>query len=74
MLALAKLQLCFQADPKNLDTLALLARAFGAIGQANKGIEVQKEMARLAKEQGRRTSSSELIEKLLARRPQRRRA
>jgi tetratricopeptide (TPR) repeat protein len=65
MLALAKLQLCFQADPKNLDTLALLARAFGAIGQANKGIEVQKEMARLAKEQGQLDLFRELIDKLL---------
>jgi tetratricopeptide (TPR) repeat protein len=64
MLALAKLQLCFQADPKNLDTLALLARAFGAIGQANKGVEVQKEMARLAKEQGKPELFRQLIEKL----------
>jgi tetratricopeptide (TPR) repeat protein len=64
MLALAKLQFCFQADPKNLDTLALLARAFGAIGQANKGIEVQKEMARLAKEQGQTDLFRQLIEKL----------
>ncbi len=65
MLALAKLQLCFQADPKNLDTLGLLARAFGAIGQANKGIEVQKEMARLAKEQGQFDLFRQLIDKLL---------
>jgi len=65
MLALAKLQLCFQADPKNLDTLALLARAFGAIGQANKGIEVQKEMARLAKEQGQFDLFHQLIDKLM---------
>jgi tetratricopeptide (TPR) repeat protein len=65
MLALAKLQLCFQADPRNLDTLALLARAFGAIGQANKGIEVQKEMARLAKEQGQLELFRELVDKLL---------
>jgi tetratricopeptide (TPR) repeat protein len=64
MLALAKLQLCFQANPKDLDTLALLARAFGAIGQAAKGIEVQKEMARLAKEQGKPELFKQLVEKL----------
>jgi tetratricopeptide (TPR) repeat protein len=64
MLALAKLQLCFQADPKNLDTLALLARAFGAIGQANKGLEVQKEMVRLAKEQGKPELFRQIIDKL----------
>ncbi|HEX3595749.1 MAG TPA: tetratricopeptide repeat protein, partial [Polyangiaceae bacterium] len=51
--ALAKLQLCFQADPKNLDVLDLLSRAFIAIGQAPKALEVKKEMARLAREQGR---------------------
>ena len=33
MLALAKLQICFQADPKSLETLGLLARAFVIIGQ-----------------------------------------
>jgi tetratricopeptide (TPR) repeat protein len=51
--ALAKLQLCFQADPKNLEVLDLLSRAFVAIGQAPKAIEVKKEMARLAQEQGK---------------------
>lgn len=53
MQALAKLQLCFQLDPKNLDILSLLSRAFIAIGQAPKAIEVKKEMARLAQELGR---------------------
>jgi len=51
--ALAKLQLCFQADPKNIDVLDLLSRAFVAIGQAPKALEVKKEIARLAQEQGR---------------------
>ncbi|HEY6562536.1 MAG TPA: tetratricopeptide repeat protein [Polyangiaceae bacterium] len=60
--ALAKLQVCFQADPKNLDTLTLLAQAFNVIGQEGKAIEVYKEMARIAREQGRR----ELFEQLLA--------
>jgi tetratricopeptide (TPR) repeat protein len=49
--ALAKLQIAFQADPKDLDTLGLLAQAFNCIGQENKAIEVYKEMARLAREQ-----------------------
>jgi tetratricopeptide (TPR) repeat protein len=65
MLALAKLQICFQADPKNLDTLALLARAFGTIGQGAKGVEVQKEMARLAKEQGKGDLFKQLVDKLM---------
>ncbi len=64
MQALAKLQICFQANPKDLDTLALLARAFAAIGQAAKGIEVQKEMAKIAREQGKTELFTQLVEKL----------
>jgi hypothetical protein len=36
MQALAKLQICFQADPKDLETLGLLAQAFTLIGQEAK--------------------------------------
>ena len=60
--ALAKLQICFQADPRDLDTLALLAQAFTVIGQENKSIEVYKEMARISREHGR----ADLFEQLLA--------
>ncbi|HLV66297.1 MAG TPA: tetratricopeptide repeat protein, partial [Polyangiaceae bacterium] len=66
MLALAKLQISFQADPKDLDTLGLLARAFTGIGQGQKAIEVYKEMARLAREQGRVDLLPALIERLRA--------
>ena len=60
--ALTKLQVCFQADPKNLDTLGLLAQAFTLIGQEAKAIEVYKEMARIARDSERR----DLFEQLLA--------
>jgi tetratricopeptide (TPR) repeat protein len=60
--ALTKLQVCFQADPKNLDTLGLLAQAFTLIGQEAKAIEVYKEMARIARDSERR----DLFERLLA--------
>jgi tetratricopeptide (TPR) repeat protein len=60
--ALTKLQICFQADPKNLDTLGLLAQAFTLIGQEAKAIEVYKEMARIARDSERR----DLFEQLLA--------
>ncbi len=63
--ALAKLQICFQANPRDLDTLTLLARAFNQIGQAAKGIEVQKEMARIARDTGKDELFQELIERLL---------
>ena len=50
MAALTKLQIAFKDNPKDLDTLALLARAFEKLGQPAKAIEVQKEAARIAKE------------------------
>lgn len=59
--ALAKLQICFQADPKDLDTLGLLAQAFLLIGQEAKAIEVYKEMARLAREQNKTELYSQLL-------------
>ncbi|HEX9297759.1 MAG TPA: tetratricopeptide repeat protein [Polyangiaceae bacterium] len=65
MLALAKLQTCFQADPRNLDTLSLLARAFVGIGQPAKSIEVQKELARIAKDQGNFNVWRETVDRLV---------
>ncbi|HEX4512614.1 MAG TPA: tetratricopeptide repeat protein [Polyangiaceae bacterium] len=70
MQALAKLQICVQANPKDLTTLDLLARAFGKLGQPRKGIEVQKEMARIAREQQRYDVFGELVDKLLELAPQ----
>lgn len=65
MQALAKLQICFQANPRDLDTLTLLARAFNAIGQAGKAIEVQKEMARIARDAGKHDLAREIIDRLM---------
>lgn len=62
--ALAKLQIAFQADPKDLDTLGLLAQAFNCIGQENKAIEVYKEMARLAREQRKGDLYTQLLSHL----------
>jgi tetratricopeptide (TPR) repeat protein len=62
--ALAKLQICFQADPRDLETLGLLARAFQTIGQEPKALEVQKEMARIAREQGKLDLFRELLSHL----------
>jgi tetratricopeptide (TPR) repeat protein len=64
MQALAKLQVCFQANPRDLDTLGLLARSFTQIGQAGKAIEVQKEMARIARDTGKVDLFQELVAKL----------
>jgi tetratricopeptide (TPR) repeat protein len=65
MQALAKLQVCFQANPRDLDTLGLLARAFTQIGQAGKSIEVQKEMARIARDSFKTDLFKELLAKLM---------
>lgn len=65
MQALSKLQVCFQANPRDFDTLSLLARAFNAIGQGAKAIEVQKEMARVARDAGKQDLFREIVERLL---------
>jgi tetratricopeptide (TPR) repeat protein len=64
MQALSKLQVAFQANPRDLDTLGLLARAFTAIGQAAKAIEVQKEMARIARDSGKRDLFRDILGRL----------
>ncbi|MDF3070299.1 MAG: hypothetical protein K0R38_5900 [Polyangiaceae bacterium] len=61
MQALAKLQICFQADPKDLETLGFLAQAFTLIGQETKAVEVYKEMARLAREQNKTELYGQLL-------------
>jgi tetratricopeptide (TPR) repeat protein len=51
--ALAKLQLCFKADSKNVETLTLLAQAFRDLGQLSKTLSVFKELAHVHAEGGR---------------------
>ena len=43
---LQKLQVCFKADPRDVETLALLAQAFQTLGQKGKTVSVLKELAR----------------------------
>jgi tetratricopeptide (TPR) repeat protein len=66
MVALSRLQACFQADPHDLETLELLAQAFHLIGQEPKALEVKKEIAQQAYEQEQpelfATTLAELIE------------
>src|SRR5262245_5058362 len=70
MQALSKLQVCFQMNPRDFDTLSLLARAFNAIGQGAKAIEVQKEMARVARDAGKMDLFREIVERLMRVAPQ----
>ncbi|HVY46702.1 MAG TPA: tetratricopeptide repeat protein [Minicystis sp.] len=69
MAALTKLQICFKENPKDLDTLTLLAKAFDKLGQPAKSIEVQKEAARIAKEAGKTEAFAALLDQLVARAP-----
>jgi pilus assembly protein FimV len=50
--ALAKLQICFKADPRDVQTLEMLAEAFRQLGQTAKTVSVLKEIARLHGEAG----------------------
>src|SRR5262249_50843341 len=45
--ALQKLQACFKADPRDVETLGLLALAFQALEQKAKTVSVLKELARI---------------------------
>jgi len=47
--ALGKLQICFQATPRDVEVLALIARAFDMIGQGGKALEVRNEIARITR-------------------------
>src|ERR671931_369556 len=51
--ALAKLQLCFKADPRDVQTLNLLAQAFQGLGHTSKTVSVYKELAKIYTEQRR---------------------
>lgn len=66
MQALARLQICFQADPKDIDTLGLLAQAFTVIGQPDKSLEVYKEMAGIARDSGKQELFAQLVQHLVA--------
>jgi tetratricopeptide (TPR) repeat protein len=57
--ALAKLQLCFKADPRDIPTLLLLAQAFTALNHTSKTLSVYKELAKLYGERGQQAESRE---------------
>jgi tetratricopeptide (TPR) repeat protein len=55
--ALAKLQVCFKADGRDVETLMLLAQAFQGLGQTSKTVSVYKELAKIHQERGRLTEA-----------------
>src|SRR5947209_15631599 len=50
--ALSKLQICFKANPRDLNTLQMLAKAFQDLGQTSKTVSVLKELARVHADSG----------------------
>ena len=69
MQALVRLQQAFKAQPKNLETLALLARAFEAIDQKDRAFEVRKETVRIAKDQGAMDTARAVLDVLIVEAP-----
>jgi pilus assembly protein FimV len=63
--ALQKLQACFKADPRDVETLALLAQAFQALDQKAKTVSVLKELARVLDENKQRDKAEEVHRKIL---------
>lgn len=64
--ALAKLQICFKADPEDIDTLILLAQTFLDLGQQAKTVSVYKELAKIYAERGRREEELATWRRVLA--------
>src|SRR5919197_1976882 len=62
--ALAKLQLCFKADPRDVQTLNLLAQAFQGLGHTSKTVSVYKELAKIYTEQRRPDEAARIWTKI----------
>ncbi|MGB0679531.1 MAG: tetratricopeptide repeat protein, partial [Polyangiales bacterium] len=63
--ALAKIQLCFKANPKDIETLELLAQAFESLGQRPKTVSVYREIVRLLQESGREDERARVLKLIL---------
>src|SRR5436190_6336173 len=63
--ALQKLQSCCKADPRYVETPALLAQAFQALDQKSKTVSVLKELARVFEENKTRDKAEEVHRKIL---------
>jgi tetratricopeptide (TPR) repeat protein len=63
--ALVKLLACFQANPRDVHVLLLVARAFDGTGEAQKGFEVRKQAAGIARDSGMADVFREIVMDLL---------
>ena len=63
--ALAKLQICFKADPRDVTTLSLLAEAFLMLSQTDKAVSVYREVARIHREAQRPQERMSALHRIL---------
>ncbi len=63
--ALAKLQVCFKADPRDVSTLSLLAEAFLMLSQTDKATSVYREIARIHREAHRPQERMSALRRIL---------
>lgn len=63
--ALAKLQICFRHNPKDVETLTLLAKAFADLGQEAKTVSVFRELARVYQETNQPELRRQTLERIL---------
>ena len=63
--ALAKLQICFKADPRDVSTLSLLAEAFLMLSQTDKAVSVYREVARIHREAQRPQARMSALHRIL---------
>lgn len=63
--ALERLQVCFHEDPRNVETLELLAKAFVGVGQRPKATAVYKELAKVHRDRGRQAEAQAALRKAL---------
>jgi pilus assembly protein FimV len=64
--ALARLQPCFEALPRDQETLQLLATTFEQLGQGGKAISVLKELVKIHEDQRQRNERNAVIHRILA--------
>jgi tetratricopeptide (TPR) repeat protein len=63
--ALQKLQVCFKADPRDEETLVLLAQAFQGLDQKAKAISVLRELARIHDENKQKEKAQDIYRAIL---------
>ena len=67
--ALSKLQMCFKADPRNIDVLSMIGQAFLDMQQVPKTVSVYKEMAKIYAAVGRDELAQQTWERVLELQP-----